>query len=152
MKLKKPCFGEIKKALASRGEGLIELNVGLDPREGKYHATACNACFARFSAEDAKRFDWKCPKCRGQIKKGVKDRILELASFSQEIHPEFRPEYFHAIPLAEIVQKRLKASATAGCTTFLAAAETMESQSSAIQGKSLKPKSWNSKGRKKVLA
>ena len=109
MKLKKPCFGEIKKALASRDEGLIELNVGLDPREGKYHATACNACFARFSAEDAKRFDWKCPKCRGQIKKGVKDRILELASFSQEIHPEFRPEYFHAIPLAEIVQLALGA-------------------------------------------
>ncbi|MFH1255787.1 MAG: phosphotransferase [Candidatus Diapherotrites archaeon] len=107
IKMKKPSFGELKKALEQKEEKLITLNVGLDPREGKYHATACNGCFEKFSMEQAVQLKWRCPKCRGQIKRGVRDRISELASFTKETHPPFRPPYLHLLPLAEIIQSAL---------------------------------------------
>lgn len=104
MNLKEPSFKEIKKALEKKEEKLITLNVGLDPREGKYHCTACNNCFVKYSPREALQFKWKCIKCGGTIKKGVRDRITELAKFKEEIHPEFRPRYIHCLPLAEIIQ------------------------------------------------
>jgi uncharacterized protein (TIGR00375 family) len=89
--------------LREKEEKLITLNAGLDPREGKYHRTACNACFTRYLIEDAKKLNWKC-SCGGTIKKGVRDRILELVGSSEETHPKFRPNYLHLLPLAEIIQ------------------------------------------------
>jgi len=103
IKMKEPCFKELRKALENKEEKLITLNVGLDPREGKYHLTACNACYSKFSIEDAKALNWRCPKCRGSIKRGVKDRI-EMLSEGKSEHPDFRPEYMHSVPLAEIIQ------------------------------------------------
>ncbi len=100
----KPGFAGLKKALESRKEGTLILNAGLDPREGKYHCTACNKCFQKYSLEDAKKLNWRCPKCNGTIKKGVRDRILELAKYKEEFHPEFRAPYLHIIPLAEIIR------------------------------------------------
>ena len=104
IELKKPNFAELKKAFDSRKEGVFTLNAGLDPREGKYHCTACNKCFQKYSFEDSVKLKWRCPKCRGLIKKGVKDRVMELAKFKEEIHPEFRPPYLHIIPLAEVIK------------------------------------------------
>ena len=80
------------------------MNVGFDPREGKYHCTSCISCFEKYSLKEAESLNWKCPKCKSQIKKGVRDRILELANVSDESHPKFRPKYLHSVPLAEIIQ------------------------------------------------
>lgn len=104
MKLKEASFKEVKRALKEKEEKLITLNVGLNPREGKYHCTACNDCFTKYSLEDALRLKWKCMKCGKTIKRGVRDRILMLAEFKEETHPSFRPPYIHSIPLAEIIQ------------------------------------------------
>jgi uncharacterized protein (TIGR00375 family) len=106
IEMKKPSFGELKKALLKERER-IQLNVGLDPREGKYHCTACNRCYSKYTLENAVKLRWRCPRCKGTIKKGVRDRILELASFSEEVHPAFRPSYLHIIPLAEIIKLAL---------------------------------------------
>ena len=104
IKMKKPNFPALKKAFEGREPGAFLLNAGLDPREGKYHCTACNKCFQKYSLEDATRLKWRCPKCGGLVKKGVKDRVMELAKFKEEIHPGFRPPYLHMIPLAEIIK------------------------------------------------
>ncbi|MBI4044319.1 MAG: TIGR00375 family protein [Candidatus Diapherotrites archaeon] len=109
IKMNKPTFSELKKALAGREEKLITLNAGLDPREGKYHATACNACYAQYSFEQAQSLNWKCIKCANQIKRGVRDRIKMLATKPPGSHPKFRPPYMHVIPLAEIIQIALGA-------------------------------------------
>jgi len=103
IEMKEPSFKELKKALENKEEKKIKLNVGLDPREGKYHLTACNACYAKFSMEEATKLNWRCPKCRGSIKRGVKDRI-EMLSDRKSEHPVFRPKYMHSVPLAEIIQ------------------------------------------------
>ena len=107
IKMKEPNFKELKKALEEKEEKLVTLNAGLDPREGKYHMTACNDCYLRFSMQDAIAFRWRCPKCGADIKRGVRDRIEMLASTKEETHPSFRPPYLHLLPLAEIIQLTL---------------------------------------------
>ena len=108
IKMKKPAFKELKHALEKREERLVTLNVGLNPKEGKYHLTACNSCYQKYSLENAEKLSWKCIACKGEIKKGVRDRIMQLASFPQPRHPGFRPKYLHFIPLAEIIQIALE--------------------------------------------
>ena len=49
---------------------------------------------------------WKC-SCGGTIKKGVKDRVNELASYNEPQYPDHRPPYIHIIPLSEIIAKAL---------------------------------------------
>ena len=109
IRMAKPDFAGLKKAVKEKDEKLITLNAGLDPREGKYHCTACNSCFAKYSPQQAEKNSWKCVKCGGQIKRGVRDRIAMLADFEKETHPKFRPPYMHLLPLAEIIQLSLKA-------------------------------------------
>ena len=101
--IKELSFNEIRKAIERRGEGKFILNVGLNPREGKYHLTACSRCFLRFRLEDALKLKWRCPECRGLIKKGVSDRINELAARKKPLHPGHRPRYVHILPLAEVI-------------------------------------------------
>ena len=43
------------------------------------------------------------------MKKGVRDRIQELATFVEEVHPRHRPPYLHLLPLAEIIQSAVGA-------------------------------------------
>jgi uncharacterized protein (TIGR00375 family) len=45
---------------------------------------------------------WRC-RCGGRIKKGVHDRVNELADLAVPDHPDHRPRYLHLIPLAEII-------------------------------------------------
>jgi len=96
-------FSEIKKAIEHKNDRRFVLNVGLNPREGKYHLTSCTRCFLRFKLADAERLKWRCPECRGVIKKGVSDRINELATWEKPHHPWHRPRYIHIIPLAEVI-------------------------------------------------
>jgi uncharacterized protein (TIGR00375 family) len=99
LKVKDITFKEIKKAIFDKG---IELNVGLDPRLGKYHRTACINCFALYELEDAIKLKWRC-KCGGLLKKGVYDRVKELSSYDIPRHPPHRPSYIRITPLAEIL-------------------------------------------------
>jgi uncharacterized protein (TIGR00375 family) len=82
------------------------LNVGLPPQEGKYNETACISCFTHYSLEEAVKRRWKC-SCGKRIKKGVRDRIREIATFKEPHHPDHRPPYIHLIPLSEIIAKAL---------------------------------------------
>jgi len=97
-------YDEIKRAILRTGDNKALLNVGLPPREGKYHESACRSCFTHYTLEEAQRRRWKC-SCGKRIKKGVKDRISEMADFSEPIHPNYRPPYVHLIPMTEIITK-----------------------------------------------
>ncbi len=100
-------FEGIKKAiLREQGYGAT-LNVGFFPEEGKYNRSACIKCFTQYSLLEAEASRWRCPICRGIIKKGVADRVNELADFEEPEHPDYRPPYLHLIPLAEIIQMAL---------------------------------------------
>ena len=97
-------YAEVKKAILRTGGNKPVLNVGLPPQEGKYHESACISCYTHYTLEEAQRRRWKC-SCGKRIKKGVKDRILEMATYREPQHPEHRPPYVHLIPMAEIITK-----------------------------------------------
>jgi uncharacterized protein (TIGR00375 family) len=99
-------YQEIKKAILRTGGNKPVLNVGLPPQEGKYNETACIACFTHYTLEEAVKRRWKC-SCGKRIKKGVRDRIREIATYQEPHHPDHRPPYIHLIPLSEIIAKAL---------------------------------------------
>jgi uncharacterized protein (TIGR00375 family) len=99
-------FDEMKKAILRTGGNKPVLNVGLPPQEGKYNESACISCFTHYTLEEAMKRRWKC-SCGKRIKKGVKDRIGEIATFKEPRHPSHRPPYVYLIPLSEIITKAL---------------------------------------------
>jgi uncharacterized protein (TIGR00375 family) len=98
-----PTFEEVRKAVERREGRRVSLNVGFDPRLGKYHRTACSRCFRQFSLERARELGWRCEDCGGWIKKGVWDRVNELADRREPLSPPHRPPYLRVAPLAEIL-------------------------------------------------
>ncbi len=94
-------FEEIANAIY-RKKGMITLNVGIPPEEGKYNESACARCYQHYSLEECRAKKWRCD-CGGAIKKGVKDRVNELANYPSPKHPAHRPPYLRLIPLAEII-------------------------------------------------
>lgn len=100
-------YSELGKAILREGRRRPVLNVGLPPQEGKYNESACIKCFTHYTLREAIMHKWKCTKCGARVKKGVKDRINEIATYDSPKHPGHRPEYLHLIPLAEIISKAI---------------------------------------------
>jgi len=102
-------FKEVRQAIERKGGRGFSLNVGLNPREGKYHETACTRCYKKFRVADAEHLKRRCPECRGIIKRGVKERVGLLAKIHNEdrepvmVHPDHRPPYEYIVPLAEVI-------------------------------------------------
>ena len=92
-------FSSVKKAIKNRD---VKANYGLLPNLGKYHMTACTKCYKLVDPLVAKENKMKCD-CGGRIKKGVDFRISEIADFKKPRHPDFRPDYIHLMPLAELI-------------------------------------------------
>lgn len=104
--VQEPTFDEIKKAILRTGGNAPVLNVGLPPQEGKYNESACISCYTHYTLDEAIKRRWKC-SCGKRIKKGVRDRIGEIATFKEPKHPDHRPPYVYLIPLSEIIAKSL---------------------------------------------
>jgi uncharacterized protein (TIGR00375 family) len=106
-KLKNPSFAEIKKALMRICGRDVTVNVGLDPREGKYHLTGCTRCKMAYTLDDIVvngTLIKVCPLCGGPLKIGVKDRIAILSRKNKRISTVKRPPYLHIVPLLEILR------------------------------------------------
>ncbi len=95
-------FEELSMAIIREKGRKPLLNVGMPPEEGKYNESACIRCFRHYTLRESMTMSWKC-SCGGTIKKGVKDRVNELASYDAPHHPPHRPPYLHLIPLSEII-------------------------------------------------
>ncbi len=105
--LHRASFREIDRAFQGVNGRKIVLNVGLDPREGKYHLTGCRRCKKAYNLEDISiegEFLKTCPACGGPLKIGVKDRIRLLALKSHKVSLAQRPLYKHVVPLMEILR------------------------------------------------
>jgi len=99
IEIKEMTFNAFKDAVHAKK---VVGNYGFDPRLGKYHETGCVRCYDTIPIEKAQELKMRCP-CGGLIKKGVKDRIGDIAKWNEPHHPEFRPQYTHILPLAEII-------------------------------------------------
>ncbi len=111
MEVEDATYEYIRKSILRKKGNKIVLNIGLPPQEGKYNETACVSCYRHYTLEEATKRNWRCI-CGGRIKKGVKDRVNELADLEYPVHPSYRPPYVHIIPLAEIIAKALGQSSS----------------------------------------
>jgi uncharacterized protein (TIGR00375 family) len=105
--LRRASFREIDRALRGVNGRSVVLNVGLDPREGKYHLTGCRRCKKAYELKDIivnEKVLKTCPACGGPLKIGVKDRIKLLALKNPNPAAARRPPYMHCIPLLEILR------------------------------------------------
>nr|WP_223155027.1 endonuclease Q family protein [Alkalibacillus aidingensis] len=93
LKLLRPTFQELKKALY-RFEGReVIANYGMNPLLGKYYTTRCRECDHSLPQYG------KCDYCGStKIIKGVKERISELSN-KQVTKNVDRPPYIHQVPL-----------------------------------------------------
>ncbi|NYT00343.1 MAG: TIGR00375 family protein [Methanocellales archaeon] len=99
-------YEELRKAiLRIQGRGPL-LNVGIPPEEGKYNESACIRCYKHYKLHECLINKWRCT-CGGKIKKGVRDRVNELADYEKPKHPPNRPEYIKLIPLTEVIAMAL---------------------------------------------
>ena len=108
-------FDELKAAIERKRGRKPVLNVGVPPKEGKYNESACIRCYKHYSLREAMIRKWRC-ECGGLIKKGVRDRVNELAD-CDGTHPEHRPPYLHLIPLAMIIGLAVHKSASSKSVT-----------------------------------
>lgn len=99
IELKDISYSSIKHAIKHRD---VKANYGLVPNLGKYHMTACTKCYKLIDPLQARENRMKCD-CGGTVKKGVDYRISEIADYTEPHHPDFRPQYVHLMPLAEII-------------------------------------------------
>jgi len=79
-------FDELSMAIIREKGRKPLLNVGMPPEEGKYNESACIRCFKHYTLRESLIKNWRC-SCGGIIKKGVKDRVNELASYDTPHHP-----------------------------------------------------------------
>lgn len=86
-------FQAWQSALLGQGRG-IRATHGMDPRLGKYYRSFCPRCQVLASDPQAVL---SCPQCRGQMVKGVWDRIQEIADFPES--QVRRPPYISHVPL-----------------------------------------------------
>ncbi len=99
-------FDELKRAIIREKGRKPVLNVGIPPEEGKYNESTCIRCYKHYTLRESIIKSWTC-SCGGMIKKGVKDRVNELAAYDKPKHPSHRPPYLHLIPLSEIIAMAL---------------------------------------------
>ncbi len=111
-------FDALKAAIERRKGYRPVLNVGVPPAEGKYNESACIRCYQHYSLTEASVRRWRC-KCGGMIKKGVRDRVNELADCDSGMHPPHRPPYLHLIPLAEIISLAIQRSVSSKAVTSI---------------------------------
>ena len=94
-------FLALEKAI-SRGSDAIVANAGFYPQEGKYNESACARCYKHYPLGEALARKWRCA-CGGRIKRGVLDRVNELATYDMARHPQHRGKYIHIVPVETLV-------------------------------------------------
>jgi PHP family Zn ribbon phosphoesterase len=128
--MKKPTFDELKLAIMRKGGRRPLLNVGLDPRLGKYYLSFCSSCRRTLivqRGEESPSFDDLniyisckntaekkrlvddihnrkvfCPVDGKKLRLGVQDRAAAIGNGEVKT-PSHRPPYLHIAPLLDII-------------------------------------------------
>lgn len=98
MRLQKPTFEEVRKALLREDGRAVTANYGLSPQLGKYHRSFCLAC--QHILDTAEVHAERCPACGStSLTRGVHDRIRAIADRTEPVFPAHRPPYIDQVPL-----------------------------------------------------
>ena len=132
--LESPSFNELRDAILRRNGRKPVLNVGFNPRLGKYYLSFCSSCRRTLNimkGTNPPEFDdlniyiscantddenqlrrhihsrkVKCPADGRPLRLGVRDRAFMLGDGVSK-SPSHRPEYRHILPLLELIRTAL---------------------------------------------
>jgi PHP family Zn ribbon phosphoesterase len=133
--MKTPIFDELKLAITRKNGRKPVLNVGLDPRLGKYFLSFCSSCrrtlilqtgsespsydklniYINYQTaaeknrllDDIHRRMVKCPADGKKLRLGVRDRAAAIGDGEIKT-PSHRPPYLHIAPLLDIIALSLE--------------------------------------------
>jgi PHP family Zn ribbon phosphoesterase len=131
-------FDELRNAILRREGRKPVLNLGLDPRLGKYYLSFCSSCrrtVELLEGDGPPRFDQlniymecknpgekaallrdihkrrvKCPVDGKNLRLGVRDRAMMIGT-GKSISPQHRPLYLHVAPLLDVISASMNGMA-----------------------------------------
>jgi uncharacterized protein (TIGR00375 family) len=96
-------YMEIRRVLREKDKKKFLYTVEFFPEEGKYHYDGHRLCQVRFSPEESRKHNNRCPKCGKPLTIGVMNRVMQLADREEGFVPENAIPYKNLIPLDEII-------------------------------------------------
>jgi len=96
-------YENIIDAIGSKDSTHFKYTIETNPAYGRYHWTGHRKCNISVSPKESKELFGQCPICHKPLTKGVDERVNELADRLPGFQPKEAINYFHLIPLQEII-------------------------------------------------
>jgi uncharacterized protein (TIGR00375 family) len=96
-------YKTIREVLRTKDKKRFLCTIEFFPEEGKYHFDGHRLCGVRWSPQETKKNNGKCPKCGKPVTVGVVNRVDKLADRPQGFKPDNAVPFKNLIPLDEII-------------------------------------------------
>jgi len=96
-------YKTIREVLKTKDKNRFLYTIEFFPEEGKYHFDGHRLCGIRWSPQETKEHNGKCPKCGRPVTVGVVNRVEKLADRPEGFKPQNAIPYKNLIPLDEII-------------------------------------------------
>jgi len=96
-------YKTIREVLRTKDKKSFLYTIEFFPQEGKYHFDGHRLCGIRWSPEETKEHNGKCPKCGKPVTVGVVNRVEKLSDRPAGFKPDNAIPFKNLIPLDEII-------------------------------------------------
>ncbi len=96
-------YKTIREVLKTKDRKRFLYTIEFFPEEGKYHFDGHRLCGVRFSPEETRQNNGRCPKCGRPVTVGVANRVEKLADRPEGFKPENAIPFKNLIPFEEII-------------------------------------------------
>ncbi|MFH0917987.1 MAG: endonuclease Q family protein [Candidatus Omnitrophota bacterium] len=96
-------YQTIRQVLKNKDQSKFLYTIEFFPEEGKYHFDGHRLCGIRWSPQETKQHNGKCPKCGRSVTMGVVNRVEKLADRPLGFKPQNAIPFKNLIPLDEII-------------------------------------------------
>ena len=105
-------YKTIREVLRTKDKKRFLYTIEFFPEEGKYHFDGHRLCGVRFSPEETRAHNGKCPKCGKSLTVGVMNRVEQLADRPIGYTPSNAIPFKNLIPFDEIIAETKGVSKT----------------------------------------
>jgi uncharacterized protein (TIGR00375 family) len=96
-------YKTIREVLKTKDKEKFLYTIEFFPEEGKYHYDGHRLCGIRWSPQETKTHNGKCPKCGRPVTVGVVNRVEKLADRPEGFKPDNSIPFKNLIPFIEII-------------------------------------------------
>jgi uncharacterized protein (TIGR00375 family) len=96
-------YSTIRQVLKDKDRNKFLYTIEFFPEEGKYHFDGHRLCGVRWSPQETREHNGKCPKCGKPVTVGVVNRVEKLADRPEGFKPPNAIPFKNLIPLDEII-------------------------------------------------